>query len=152
YNDNAMVNALNVLYDLSLGIGDFDQADPSLRAPAADAVRRGIDCILATQIKVNGHLTVWCAQYDEHTYAPAKARSYELPSLSGEESVGITEFLMRQPNPSAAIREAVNSAVEWFGRVKIEGYKYVNVRDSMQPGGWDRVVQPSPGSVLWARS
>jgi unsaturated rhamnogalacturonyl hydrolase len=151
YNDNAMVNALNVLYDVSQSIGDLAQVDPSLKAPAADAVRRGIQCILATQIKVNGRLTVWCAQYDEHSYAPAKARSYELPSLSGEESVGIVEFLMRQPDPSPAIREAVNSAVEWFRTAKIEGFKYVNIYDSTQPGGRDRVIQPSPGSVLWAR-
>jgi PelA/Pel-15E family pectate lyase len=151
YNDNAMVNALNVLDDVALGMNGMDIVAPSLKAPCADAVKRGIVCILKTQLKTKGKLAVWCAQYDHRTYQPAKARSYELPSLSGNESVGIVEFLMRIPNPSANIRQAITSAVEWFGKVKIEGYRFVFVRDLAQSNGMDRVLQPAPGSVIWAR-
>ncbi|MDP4214607.1 MAG: pectate lyase [Bacteroidota bacterium] len=151
YNDNAMVNALNVLDDVALGMNGLDVVDPSLKAPSADAVRRGIVCILKTQWKSGGKLTAWCAQYDRRTYEPAKARSYELPSLSGNESVGIVEFLMRVPRPSPAIREAITSAVDWFRKVKIDGFRFVFVRDPSQPNGMDRVLQSSPGSVIWAR-
>lgn len=151
YNDNAMVNALNVLDDVALSENGLEAVDPSLKAPAADAVRRGIGCILKTQLKARDKLTAWCAQYDYQTLQPAKARAYELPSLSGEESVGIVRFLLRIPDPSPAIVNAINGAVEWFRNVKIEGYRFTTVRDASQPKGFDRVLQPSPGSVIWAR-
>lgn len=151
YNDNAMVNALNVLDDVALGVNGLDIVDPSLKAPSADAVRRGIDCILKTQLRRGDKLTAWCAQYDCRSLKPAKARSYELVSLSGNESVGIIEFLMRIPNPSREIQNAVSSAVAWFEKVKIEGYKFVFIQDAAQPGGTDRVLQSEPGSTIWAR-
>jgi len=151
YNDNAMVNALNVLDDVAQGINGMEVVDPSLKGPAADAVRRGTACILKTQLKVNDRLTAWCAQYDEVSLKPAKARSYELPSLSGEESVGIVEFLMHRPHPSPEIRQAIMGAIEWFNKVKITGYKFVTIRDAAQPKGVDRVLQPEVGSVIWAR-
>jgi unsaturated rhamnogalacturonyl hydrolase len=124
---------------------------PAERPPAADAVRKGIDCIMKTQLRAGGKLTAWCQQYDHMTLEPAKARSYELPSISGGESVGIVEFLMRLPHPSPEVREAINSAVEWFRKVKIDGYSFVFVRDASQPNGRDRVLQPAPGSTIWAR-
>ena len=64
---------------------------------------KGVECILNTQVKQNGKLTVWCAQHDEHTLAPAKARAYELPSLSGAESDNIVLLLMSIPDPSPRI-------------------------------------------------
>ena len=151
YNDNAMINALGVLDDVAKGMGGMGAVDSALKKPAADAVLRGTECILKTQIKVNGKLTAWCAQYDAVTLEPAKARSYELPSLSGDETVGIVEFLMHRPQPSAEIRSAVTSAVEWLRRVKIEGYEFVFVKDSEEPDGRDRVLKVSPGAVIWAR-
>ncbi len=151
YNDNAMVNALNVLDDVALGANGLDIVDASLKAPSADAVSRGIACILKTQLRQGGKLTAWCQQYDHLTLEPAKARSYELPSLSGNESVGIVEFLMRIPHPSPEIQQAITSAVEWFRKVKIEGYRFVFLRDTTQSNGMDRVLQAAPGSTIWAR-
>ena len=49
--------------------------------------------------------TAWCAQYDEVSLLPAKARAFELPSLSGEESVGIVRFLMDTEQPTPAIEK-----------------------------------------------
>ena len=94
YNDNAMINALNVLYDLALKRNGLEVVDASLIKSCDVAVKKGVDCILKTQVKVKGKLTVWCAQHDEKTLVPAKARAYELPSLSGSESVGIIKFLV----------------------------------------------------------
>ena len=56
------------------------------------------------------------------------ARKFELASLSGSESVTIVRFLMRQQNPSKEIIAAVNAAVEWFNKVKIVGYNWVEVK------------------------
>ena len=151
YNDNAMVNALNVLSDVVTGSEGLDVVDSSLRVPAASAVERGTDCILKTQIWVRGKLTAWCAQYDAVSLEPAKARSYELPSLSGDETVGIVEFLMRRPYPSSAVRAAIEAAVEWLKAVEITGYQWVFVADGSQPGGRDRVLRAAPGNVIWAR-
>ena len=151
YNDDAMINALNVLCDVVHRTKDFDVVDPSLIAPSEMAIKRGIDCILKTQIKVNGKLTVWCAQYDKITLQPAKARAFELVSLSGLESVGIVEFLMKVKDPSQEIKDAVNCAIQWFEKSRIEGYKYVDIEDATQPKGRDRVVVPDKNSVIWAR-
>lgn len=151
YNDNAMINALNVLWDVAHGTNGLDVVDASLVKPAEKAVEKGIQCILNTQVKVNGKLTVWCAQYDRRTLQPAKARAFELVSLSGSESVDIVTFLMKVENPSPAIQNAIKSAVEWFEKSRIDGYRYTNVKDASQPDGFDRVIVPDAGSVIWAR-
>ena len=151
FNDNAMINALNVLWDVTHGINDFDVVDKSFINPSEKAIERGIDCILKTQIKVNGKLTVWCAQYDKHTLQPAKARAYELVSLSGLESVGIVEFLMKIQHPSKQIRDAINFSLQWFQQSKIDGYNYIDIKDATQPNGRDRILAPEKNSVVWAR-
>jgi len=151
YNDNAMINALDVLWDVAYQNKEFKVVDPELIKPAQEAVAKGIDCILKTQLTVHGKLTAWCAQYNKKTLQPEKARAFELVSLSGSESVGIVSFLMKVPQPSLAIQKAVKSAVEWLQQSKIEGYEYVDISDDKQPAGKDRVVVPQPGSAIWAR-
>lgn len=149
YNDNAMINVLNVLEDVKYGKMHMGLVDKSLVLKAAKAIEKGIDCILKTQIKVNGKLTVWSAQHDEKTFAPASARIFEPASLSGSESVGIVQFLMKQEKPSAEIKAAVVSAVEWFEKVKISGYKFVSGRDALK-GKQQNLVEDT-NSVVWAR-
>jgi len=151
YNDNAMTNVLNVLYDVANKLNEMDVVDASLRAPSTIAVEKGIDCTLKTQISVNGKLTVWCAQYDCKTLQPAKARSYELPSLSGEESVDIVLFLMRLPNPSNEVKKSITSAVEWFKRSSIKGLNWINIKDESAPKKYDRVLVKDDTSTIWAR-
>jgi len=151
YNDNAMINVLNILQDVVEGVNGFNLVNPSFKPRAVESVKRGVDCILKTQVKVNGKLTVWCAQYDEKTLQPAKARAFELISLSGSESVGITEFLMRQDKPSDAVKAAIRGAMAWFEASKIVGYDFVFVEDPKQPKGKDRVLVKDPKSTIWAR-
>ena len=151
YNDNAMVNVLNIMQDLAEEKEGFEVLPAADRKKAVLAVDKGISCILKTQVLQDGKLSVWCAQYDQHTLKPAQARAFEPISLSGMESVYIVEFLMRQKNPSEAIVTAVKSAVEWFQQAKIPGYDFVFIKDPKQPGGKDRVFKPEPSSVIWAR-
>ena len=151
YNDNAMINALNVLWDVVHRKNDLDVVDASLIAPSQTAIDKGVDCILKTQVKVNGKLTVWCAQYDKNTLLPAKARAFELVSLSSSESVAIVEFLMRTEHPSKQIKDAVNCAVQWFQQSKIGGYNFIDKIDASLPKGRDRVLVPETNSVIWAR-
>ncbi len=159
YNDNAMINVMNVLQDILEEKNDMDaivkdksKIDTSYTHRCSLSVQRGINCILKTQLKQKGKLTAWCAQYDAKTLQAAKARMYELPSLSGMESVGIVRFLMRIDQPSNEIKTAVNSAVEWFNKVKITGYKFIDIKAPNEPSGKDRVFVPdSEGGVIWAR-
>jgi pectinesterase len=151
YNDNAMINALNVLYDISKKANGFDVVDANFFKPSKIAVQKGVDCILKTQVKVKGKSTVWCAQHNEKTLKPAKARAYELPSLSGSESVGIVKFLMKQDNQSVQVKKSIEAAIEWFNKSKIIGYKYEDIPDSTLPKGRDRGIIPEAGNVLWAR-
>ncbi len=114
FNDNAVINVMTVLRDAAASQAPYAFVDASRRARAAAAVAKGIDCILRCQIIKSGQRTVWCAQHDENTFAPAPARSYELASFSGQESVSIVRFLMAIEKPSPEIIAAVRGAVEWF--------------------------------------
>ncbi len=129
----------------------MDVVDAAYADKCVDAIVKGVQCILKTQWKQNGKLTAWCAQYNAKTLEPEMARKFELVSLSGMESVGIVRFLMRIEKPSPAIVQAVNAAVEWFNKVKITGYKYVDVEAPNEKSGRDRVLQPDSAGLLWAR-
>ncbi len=151
YNDNAMINVLDVLVDILEGNHDLDVISPSYFNRCTLAMQRGIGCILKTQVKQGDKLTVWCAQYDAKTLLPAKARAYELPSLSGQESVGILRFLMRFENPGKEIIAAVQGGIEWFNKVKITGYKFKEIANDKTPTGKDKALVTEPGNVTWAR-
>lgn len=151
YNDNAMINVLNVLNDVALRRNGFNAVDSTLIKPSKLAVEKGVQCILKTQVKVKGKLTVWCQQHNEKTLKPAPARKFELISLSGAESVGIVKFLMNYQHQSAEISKAIEAAIEWFNATKIVGYKYEDVVDSSLPKYRDRKLLPEAGNTLWAR-
>ena len=102
FNDNAMVRILELLRDVSES-SDYAFLEMEYRTQAKAAVTKGIDCILHTQIKQDGKHTAWCAQHNEKTLEPAWARSYEPPSISGAESVGVVRFLMSIEEPTPAI-------------------------------------------------
>jgi PelA/Pel-15E family pectate lyase len=152
FNDDAMIGTMKLLDDLSHLHADFAFVDEQRCGLARRAVEKGVECILRCQIRVDGQLTAWCAQHDEHDFTPALARSYELPSLSGAECVGIVEFLMARENPSVEIKNSVQSAVNWFNKVRVSGIRVIEVRDSLGPEGRDRiVVRDLLAPSLWAR-
>lgn len=150
YNDGAMINALELLREVSHGRAPFEFVDTQRRARASDAVGRGIEVILKTQIKQNGRLTAWCAQHDPLTLEPAWARAYEPPSLSGSESVGIVRFLMSIENPSKEIVAAIEGAVAWLRSVPITGQRLESIR--RDDGRTERFLVADPqAQPLWAR-
>jgi PelA/Pel-15E family pectate lyase len=145
YNDDAMIGVMTLLRGIVQRKPEYSFLTDEERARARKAMDKGVEVILKTQVVQDGKLTVWCAQHDEKTLAPAKARSYELPSLSGSESVGIVEFLMGIDKPGPEVVKSVKAAVEWFERSKITGIRVV-VKDG------DRVVVEDPKAPpLWAR-
>jgi len=152
FNDDAMIGVMSLLRDISDDRNNFSFVSKTTRLKCAEAVARGTTCILKCQIRVSGKLTAWCAQHDEKTFLPRKARSYELASLSGHESVGIVRFLMKIEKPSPEIVAAIEGAIRWFEESKLRGIKEVRVKDPDKPGGYDKlVVQDAQAPPLWAR-
>ena len=83
FNDGAMIGAMRILRDTSIGKPPFEFADADLRAAFGPSNREGPrrdpqmsgDCRWSTDRLV--------AQHDEVDFSPRGARAYELPSLSG---------------------------------------------------------------------
>jgi PelA/Pel-15E family pectate lyase len=152
FNDGAMIGVMTLLDDIVGEPAAWAWVDEARRGRARDAVARGVDVILRAQVKVEGALTVWCAQHDEVTLAPRPARAYEHVSLSGNESVGIVRFLMDRAQARPASDAAIEAAVAWFGRVKITGVRLDRIAAPALPGGVDRIlVRDERAPALWAR-
>lgn len=152
YNDDAMIGVMRVLRDVAEAKADFAWLSDSERSQAQAALAKGIDCILATQIKIDGKPTVWCQQHDEVTLEPAKARSYELPSFCSTESAGIALFLMEIRNPDDHVKAAVHGAAEWFEVHKIEGKRVERLEGPQYELGKQRNLVDDPNAKpLWAR-
>lgn len=150
FNDDAMANVLNLLLDVAAAKAPYGFVDGARRARAAEAVRRGVDVIVKSQLRQNGRLTAWCAQHDPVTLAPAPARRFEPASLSGNESVGLVRFLVRLEDPSPEVIAAVDAAVAWFQAVAIPDVRIEAFRDAQ--GAADRRIVAAPGAgPLWAR-
>jgi len=151
YNDESMVNIMKVMDAIGTRSNFFSiTVDEQTALKAQQAWEKGIQVILKSQYIQNGELTVWCAQHDEVTLEPVQARSYELPSLSGGESAGIVLMLMEIENPSREVANAIQSAVRWFEKTKIEGIKIE--RHVRTNGARDlRVVKDENAPPHWAR-
>jgi len=153
FNDDAMVRALGMM-DLALQkksplSGDVFTADQLTRISAA--IAKAIDFIVKAQIVQGGVKTVWCAQHDQTSYEPRGARSYELPSKSGKESVGVIAFLMSQPQ-TPEVKAAAQAGIAWYKRdtVKVANTAYVSRPSSSTDDSYNP-IQPRAGSTMWYR-
>ena len=152
FNDDAMVNVMVFLREIYSGNTEFVplKMDEVTRGKAKKAFDKGVDCFLKTQIRVDSKPTVWCAQHNEITLAPANARAYELASFSGSESVGIIGLLMDIDPPSKDIITAINGAIKWLDNHKIMGIKIGSETD--QQGNQNKIVMNDKNAPpLWAR-
>jgi PelA/Pel-15E family pectate lyase len=151
FNDDAMVRLMR----LAREVADEERyafAGADRRAAARKAFDKGVECILKCQVRVDDKPTAWCAQHDEVDFSPRPARTFELASLSGAESVGVVRLLMGIDKPSADVVRAVEGAAAWFEAAKLTGIR-VEVRDDPKgPKGKDKVVVPDPKAPpVWAR-
>ena len=146
YNDDAMINILNLLHDVSAGTNEFGFVPEETRRRAAVSLQQGLGCILASQIIVDGHRIVWCQQHDALTLQPVSARNYEMPSETSGESADIMMFLMAQPHPDPEIVESVNAAAAWFVKTQIRDMAFAIV-----PGKGRQLVSAPDHGPVWAR-
>jgi PelA/Pel-15E family pectate lyase len=146
YNDDAMLNVLKLLHDVAEAENEFSFVPAAIRTEAADSLKDGMNCLLATQIIVNGQRTIWCQQNDALTLQPASARNYEMPALSTGESGTIVLFLMELPKPGTNIVAAVRAVVAWFEKTKLNGVAF----KSAGTDGRKLISSPDTGPI-WAR-
>lgn len=151
FNDDAMIGVMKLLRDIAAKKNDYAFVDEDRRRRVERAVEKGVECILKTQILVRGKLTVWCAQHDEVTLAPAPARTYEIASLSGAESVEVVRFLMSIPHPSEKVISAIESAVAWFEKSKITGIRWIEKSNASKSNQVDHNTRDTEAGPIWAR-
>ena len=142
-NDNAMIRAMVTMMDIANSTSPFDSdiIDDASRRKVKSALDKAIDYLLKAQIVNDGKPTVWCAQHDTNSLAPVGARAYELPSKSGNESMGVVWFLMNWPDQNEAIQKAVKGAIAWYKKNKLKDKAF-----SKTAGVVDKA-----GSSLWFR-
>jgi PelA/Pel-15E family pectate lyase len=150
FNDNAMVRIMSLLQEIANSAA-FDFLDADRRRAAQSAFQRAVECIVKCQIKVDGRLTVWCAQHDEIDLSPRPGRSFELVSLSGAESGGIVKLLMGLKRPSPEIVGAIESAIAWFESARIEGWRVVEHPEEEGAGKNFEAIKDPAAEPLWAR-
>lgn len=154
FNDDAMVNTMNMLRDVYLQKAPFEGklTDKTLRSKAKMAFDKGVECILKCQIMKDGQPTVWCQQHDRDTFEPRPARAFELSSYCSAESASIVELLMQIPNPTEDIKRAIRGAMTWFDTYKLTGLKVVRTGEPRSPFRNTELVKDSQASTpLWAR-
>lgn len=151
FNDDAMVRVMILLHQAIKNVSPLSTElfSAEQRAKLPSALSKGFDYILAAQIVQAGVKTVWCAQHDPKSYAALGARSYELPSKSGSESIGVVTLLLTQPQ-TAAIKASVQAAIAWYRKSGVANTAYVsrpsgNTDDSYNP------IQAKSGATMWYR-
>ena len=143
FNDGAMTAALELLQ--SVAAGEYPFVPSTIRERARKSVDRGIACILAAQVIVNGRRTVWGQQHDQLTLKPAAGRNYEPAAVCSSESAGILRFLMTIAKPSPNLITAVEAGIAWVQQTAIRDKAYVR-----GPNGRELVAAPG-GETIWAR-
>ncbi|MCR4852608.1 MAG: pectate lyase [Prevotella sp.] len=153
FNDDAMVNTMNLLRNIAEQQEPYGNklTDKAMRQRAMQAFYKGVQCILATQMRIDGRLTIWCQQHDRHTYEPAPARAYELPSYCTQESASIVKLLMQLPNPDNGVKQAVHAAMAWFDRYKLTGLRIERTGEWGSPDRDTRLVADPQSGPIWGR-
>lgn len=122
FNDDATMNAAALLQEIVAGKYPYVKASSVERAKAA--VDKTVECVLDAQAVVNGKLTLWGQQHDPISLEPTSARSYELASLTAQESATITRFLIKIKSPSSRVVNAVHAAADWLKANQLSGLTY----------------------------
>lgn len=165
YNDDVMAGVLGLLLDVATNDDLYGFLPKDKREEALNAYNRGVSCILKTQIKVttaNGDtiLTAWGQQHDHETLEPIWARAFEPPSITACESCSILKLLMKDPNPTPQIKQAINSALAFLqdDNIIIHGKKIIRQKAAPEISSAGKytdyeqiMVDDSDAKDLWAR-
>ena len=155
--DDVTAGVLGTLRKVVSDTRRYAFVDTALRARVQAAIDAGDACLLRLQVRQGDTLAGWAGQYDARTLLPAQGRKFELPSIAGQETVGVVRYLMSIPDPSPAVVAAVDGAVAWLRRVEITGWR-IETFDApaeqfqFHSSAKDRRLVADPSaSGLWAR-
>ncbi|ESQ75719.1 pectate lyase [Asticcacaulis sp. AC402] len=156
--DEVTSGNLRLLRKIALGLAPFTSLHGVVRERAAEALKRGDDCVLRLQIRQKGVLSGWAGQYDPVTLAPSQGRTFELPAIVSQETVAMVDYLMSIDNPPPEVVASVEAAVAWLKRSRIEGYRLIDVvlaepvTYDYHTATFDRELVADPAAPpLWAR-
>ncbi|ENH95818.1 pectate lyase P358 [Gracilibacillus halophilus YIM-C55.5] len=147
FNDNAMIRTLNAMTLMAEKQYPFNTniINDDLATELQDSIDLATEYLLHSQIEVDGNLTAWGQQHDPFSYEPTTGRSFEIPSISGFESVSIVKYLMSLPNQTTEVKAAVQGALNWFEDVEVEGYRFERFDENEQ------YYYEDPSSSYWYR-
>lgn len=148
FNDNAVTQAAELLTAVSTGTGRYAFVPTDLRKQAAASADRALANILATQVVIHGHPTIWAQQHDALTLAPVAGRNFEPVALATGESADILLYLMHLPNPSPQVIASIHAAAAWLKSAAIYGQDWTGGRNT--PGGRHLEAKSGAGPI-WAR-
>lgn len=145
YNDNAMIAIIEFMTEI-VKSKDYGFIDASEKQKINIAINKSLECILKSQVIINGKKTIWGQQYDVISLSPTSARNYEPISLSSSESGGILMYLMKIPNPDARIKSAIKDGIAWLRANAIINKSYERVGDEGK-----RLIDKPNAPLLWSR-
>lgn len=155
--DDVTAGVLGTLRKVVSDARRYAFVDAALRTRVRSAINAGDACLLRLQVRQGDTLAGWTGQYDAQTLAPAQGRKFELPSITGQETVGVVRYLMSIPDPSPDVVKAVDGAVAWLRRVEITGWRIETFEAPAEQFQYHsttkdrRLVADPTASGLWAR-
>ena len=155
--DDVTAGVLGTLRKVVSDTRRYAFVDRALRARVQSAIDKGDACLLRLQVRQGGTLAGWAGQYDAGTLQPAQGRKFELPSITGQETVGVVRYLMSITDPSPDVVKAVDGAVAWLRRVEITGWRIETFEAPAEQFQYHsttkdrRLVADPAASGLWAR-
>lgn len=146
-NDDAMIAAISLLEEVANGRGDFTFVAPDVRARVKAAWARGLACLLAMQVVIDGRPTGWSQQHDPLTLAPVSARNYEPASLASAESGSALLYLMGLKDPPPPVLAAIHGGAQWLASVALRDKDWTTT----DPALGRRLVDKPGAPLLWSR-
>jgi PelA/Pel-15E family pectate lyase len=157
FNDEIMTGVMELFLEIKENSPDYKWVPVHLRKQIIRSYEKALDLTLRCQVSVNGQKTAWGQQHDHKTLLPCKARTFELASLTANESCDVLLFLMKIPHPSTEIVTAIEAGVKWLEKSALQGIKVEKITiaedkiiNHMYP--YDLVVvKDSTARDIWAR-
>lgn len=157
FNDDVTTGALELFRNIVQGDESYNWLDAEMKQKIQSGYEKGIQLVLDCQVVQDGVKTAWAQQHDNETLLPVKARSYELPGITANESCEVMQLLMGIENPSPEVIDAVDHAIAWLRKVQITGIRVERIslaEDQIinHEYPYDNVVVEDPeAKPIWAR-
>ncbi len=157
FNDEVTTGSLELFQKIVQGDKSFSWLSATMKKRIKDGYERGMRMILDCQVVQNGVKTAWAQQHDNETLAPVKARTYELPGITANESCDVLRLLMKIQKPTDEVKQAVKAGIAWLRKVEIRGLRVEEVSIPEEKiinheYPFDRVeVHDAAARPIWAR-